>query len=269
LPEYAVGYLIALLILIVIAVLLLRRLVRPVTVMEYERGMRYARGRFTGVLPPGMYWVSPWLTTVRRVDMRATSTSIAGQDVLTADGVGLKVSIAARYEVADPVTAINGVESYQNALYLDLQLALREIVGGAVIDDLLQQRATLGQRLVEITAPRAERLGLRLLDAEIKDIMFPGELKKIFTQVVKARQEGLAALERARGETAALRNLANAARMLEQNPALLQLRLLQVAGQSTGNTLVIGVPPQAGPIPIRDGQSPPPPEAELPPADSV
>jgi regulator of protease activity HflC (stomatin/prohibitin superfamily) len=94
-------------------------------------------------------------------------------------------------------------------------------------------------------------MGLSLLEVEIKDVMFPGELKKIFTQVVKARQEALAALERARGETAALRSLANAAHLIERNPALMQLRLLQVVGQNTGNTVVLGVPAQSGPIPIR------------------
>jgi hypothetical protein len=80
--------------------------------------------------------------------------------------------------------------------------------------------------------------------------MFPGELKKIFTQVVRARQEGLAALEKARGETAALRNLANAAQLVDRNPSLMQLRLLQVIGQQSGNTVVLGVPSSSGPIPI-------------------
>ena len=77
----------------------------------------------------------------------------------------------------------------------------------------------------------------------------PGELKKIFTQVAHARQEGLAALEKARGETAALRHLANAAQMIERNPSLMQLRVLQAFGQNSGNTLVLGVPPAAGVIP--------------------
>ena len=72
----------------------------------------------------------------------------------------------------------------------------------------------------------------------IKDIMFPGELKKIFAQEIRARKEGLAMLEKARGETAALRNLANAAKMVQDNPALLQLRMLE----SSGNTFVCGIP---------------------------
>ena len=78
--------------------------------------------------------------------------------------------------------------------------------------------------------------------------MFPGQLKEIFAQVVKARKEGLAALERARGETAALRNLANAAKMAEKSPALMQLRLIQAVGESSGNSVVLGLPSQVVPI---------------------
>ena len=95
-------------------------------------------------------------------------------------------------------------------------------------------------------------IGIELEEASLRDLTFLGELKKIFTQVVKARQEGLAALEKARGETAALRNLANAAAMIERNPSLRQLRALQVLAQQPGNTLVLGMSPAATPIPLRD-----------------
>ncbi|HVK59246.1 MAG TPA: hypothetical protein VM735_10725, partial [Candidatus Kapabacteria bacterium] len=78
--------------------------------------------------------------------------------------------------------------------------------------------------------------------AEVKDVMFPGEIKKFFGEVLKAKQEALAALERARGESAALRNLANAARLLENNPALQNLRLLQTVQTTNGNTFVVRLP---------------------------
>src|SRR4030067_2173938 len=86
---------------------------------------------------------------------------------------------------------------------------------------------------------KASELGVELLAVNIKDIMFPGELKNIYAQVVNARNEGLAALERARGESAALRNLANAAKLMENNPALFQLRLLQAVGSNSGNTIIL------------------------------
>ena len=95
---------------------------------------------------------------------------------------------------------------------------------------------------------KSAELGLKLKVADVKDIMFPGEMKKAFAQVVKAQKEGQAALERARGETAALRNLANAAKMIEDNPNLLQLRALQSLADSGGNTLVLGLPGNSVPL---------------------
>jgi hypothetical protein len=92
-------------------------------------------------------------------------------------------------------------------------------------------------------------LGLKLILADVKDMMFSGEMKKAFAQVVKAQKEGQAALEKARGETAALRNLANAARIMDDNPNLLQLRALQALAESGGNTLVLGLPGVSIPLP--------------------
>jgi regulator of protease activity HflC (stomatin/prohibitin superfamily) len=220
------------------------------TVFEYERGLRYDRGAFTSVLEPGQYWYAPFHTTIQKVDVRPHFVSITGQEVLSADGVSLKVSIAANFEIVDANVAVNRVISYQEALYLELQLALREIVGAADIDTVLSGRSELSKNLMEIAAPKAVDLGLNLISVNIKDIMFPGKLKEIFAQVVSAKQEGLAALEKARGETAALRSLANAAKMIDGNPNLMQLRLVQAMSDTSGNSFVLGLPSQSIPVPI-------------------
>lgn len=238
---------------------LLRSQLAAVTVFEYERGLRYDRGRFRTVLGPGRYWTLRGRTTIQKVDVRPRTVSVPGQEVLSADGVALKVSLAARYAIVDPVVAINGVEDYQAALYTELQLALRAVIAASPVETLLADRAALGPRILAPVQEAATRLGLALESADVKDLTLPGELKKLFTQVVKARQEGLATLEKARGETAALRNLANAAQLVERSPSLMQLRLLQVVGQQPGNTIVLGAPLPGGPIPIRG--TPP----ELPP----
>ena len=249
-------YVIAAIVVAGTAVIVVKYGVRRVTVYEFERGLKYVRGRFNAVMPPGQYWYLPWFTAVRKVDVRPRFVPIAGQEVLSSDGVTLKVSLAANYEVADPETAINKVQDYQETLYTELQLALRQIIGAADIDSLLATRDSISKRLLEMTEARARELGLRLIAVSIKDIMFPGKLKEMFAQVVSARKEGLAALEKARGETAALRNLANAAQMMESNPSLMQLRLLQAVGASSGNTLLLGMPPQSTAIPVKPGRSP-------------
>jgi len=114
-----------------------------------------------------------------------------------------------------------------------------------------------------LTAHAATEMGLKLISADIKDIMFAGDMKKAFAQVIKAQKEGQAALERARGETAALRSLANAARTMDDNPNLLQLRALQALADSSGNTLVLGLPNSAVPVTRQNGRNiSPPPKAE-------
>ena len=228
--------------------------VRRVVVFEFERGLKYVNGRFTGILGAGTYWFTPFNTELRKVDTRPKFISITGQEVLSADGVTLKVTLAAKYQIVDPAIAINQSENYQQALYVELQLGLRELIGGAEIDELLAKRPEFGARLLERKKPAAAQLGLLLESVNVKDVMFPGDLKRIFSQVVKARKEGQAALEKARAETATLRHLANAASLIDRNPTILQLRLLQSVQDSSGNTLVLGMPPQSTPLPVRDRQ---------------
>jgi regulator of protease activity HflC (stomatin/prohibitin superfamily) len=223
-------------------VLLCLASIRRVVIFEYQRGVVYTRGRFSVVRGPGTHWYVPFFTKIRIVDTRPRFVSIGGQEILSSDGITLKVSLAAEYGIADAALALNSVMDCHESLYVELQLILREIVGGTGIEDLLKTRSDLAGTLMEKAAPKAEAMGLKLTSANIKDIMFPGALKDIFAQVVKARQEGLANLEKARGETAALRNLANAAKMMETNPGLMQLRLLQAFGESSGNTMVLGTP---------------------------
>jgi regulator of protease activity HflC (stomatin/prohibitin superfamily) len=251
------------LIVLVVAVLVVALwLFERVRVFEFERALKYRSGSFSGVLGPGHHWVFRPVATVTKLDVRPRFVSVPGQEVLSSDGVGLRVSLAAEYELVDPARAVNEIENFQEALYLTIQLALRQIVGETPIDDLLEKRGELGGRLMELIAGPVEELGLAVRRVELKDIMFPGALKKTFAQVVSARKEGLAALERARGETAALRNLANAARMIEESPSLLQLRLLQQIGESGGNTIVLGLPSGGTPVPIRQRDLEAPPQAE-------
>ena len=163
--------------------------------------------------------------------------------------------------------AINNVANYLVVLHSLLQVALREVVGRQPIDQLLQQRDEIGKETLARAAGPAGELGVELLSVDAKDLMFSGPMKRIFAQVVEARQEGLAALEKARGETAALRNLANAARLVEERPALMQLRLLQQIAGSSGNTVILGMPSTSTPIPIRgeraaEGELPGPPPEE-------
>ncbi|EDX85489.1 SPFH domain / Band 7 family, putative [Synechococcus sp. PCC 7335] len=216
-----------------------------ITVFEYERGLEYIKGRFRRELPPGQYWVTPIFGSrvIRKVDVRSQYVSVPGQEILTADGLSLKVSLSVVYEVVSPEIAINKVAAYSTALYKTVQDGLREVVSEVTMEELLMNRNILSRQILERTTPAVAPLGLRLTQVSIKDLMLPGKLRDLYTKVAQAKQEGIAQLERARGETAALRNLANAARMINDNPNLLKLRWLQALERSTGNSFVVSTNP--------------------------
>lgn len=224
----------------------LSRFLRRVTVFEYQHALRFVRGRFAETLSPGSYWIFSPLTSVQLLEARPRIITIPGQELLSSDGVAIKVSILLETRITDPKTATLAAASYEQSLYAKAQVALRVAVGEKPIEEILQSRGELSARLQADVEPAAAELGLELQSISIKDIMFPGSLKEAFSQTARAKQEGQAALERARGETAALRNLANAARMFENNPHLFQLRLLQAASES-GKIVLNVTPPDNDP----------------------
>jgi regulator of protease activity HflC (stomatin/prohibitin superfamily) len=123
--------------------------------------------------------------------------------------------------------SVQSADNHVAHLYSATQTAVRTVVAGVTIEALLTQRVAIGAQLRELIAPQAEGVGVQIHAVDVRDVMLPGELRKAFSESLKARQEGQAALERARGESAALRNLANAARLIEGQPALATLRFLQ------------------------------------------
>jgi regulator of protease activity HflC (stomatin/prohibitin superfamily) len=237
-----IAVLVAILLVICWAVFVKTVGVKRVTVFEYQRGVKYVKGHYVAVVDPGSYLLIGSRTTITVVDVRHQFITIPGQEILTADGVTVKISLVASYEISGPNVAINKVSNAPSAMYLLLQMNLRELVATEKIESVLEGRNDLGKRMLDQASMRTGELGLKVLSVEIKDLMLPGDLKKVFAQIVKAQKEGLAALERARGESAALRNLANAAKIIEDNPNLLQLRALQVFSESSGNTLNLGIP---------------------------
>jgi regulator of protease activity HflC (stomatin/prohibitin superfamily) len=245
----------------VIAVAVAKEFRHAFLVPEGYAGLLYHKGKFVGVLGAGRHIRWGRYFSLGAQDLRKGALVVAGQEVLTADNVGLKISLLVNYQVADPAKAAHESQNWQSDLYNGAQLALRAVVSGVAVEALLNQRLELGAQLLARVQQDSAKIGINLLAVEVKDVMFPAELKRAFAEVLKAKQEGQAALERARGESASLRNLANAAHVLEGNPALMNLRLMQSlsAAQSAGNTLVLGMP--GGFVPLKNGPSTTAPEA--------
>ncbi len=239
---------------VVVFVAVLGKVRRAFLVPEGYVGLLYHKGKFQEILPAGRHIRWGCHFTLGAQDLRKTSLLVAGQEVLTADNVGMKFSVLVTYQVTDPVKAAHETQNWTGDIYNAAQLALRSVIGGIAVEALLAQRVEIGAQLLARVHSELARIGVNTLGVEVKDVMFPASLKQAFAEVLKSKQEGQAALERARGESAALRNLANAAKLLEGNPALMNLRLLQSLGaaQNAGHTLVLGMP--GGFVPLKNSK---------------
>jgi regulator of protease activity HflC (stomatin/prohibitin superfamily) len=225
-----------------------RGFITHVTVREYEAALLYEDGRFLRSLAPGRHRAVnlPWARQeVIKVDRRRTALALSGQEMLTADALSVRLNVAAEFRVVNAREAVHGAPNYQAALYTALQLRLREEVQARTLDALLTDRAALSQAIMDRVRPEAEALGLELVLVGVRDIILPGEVKRMLAQEIEAQRAGRAALIAAREETAATRAKANTAQILSNNPVLLRLReieaLAQVAG-GEGNTVVLTLP---------------------------
>jgi len=223
-------------------------------VPEGYAGLLYHNGKFVEQLPPGRHVRWGRNITLDAQDTRKASLAVAGQEVLTADNIAVKLSLLVTYQVTDPVKAAHQTQNWQGDIYNTAQLAIRSVVSATAAEALLTQRLDIAPPLLTRAQLESAKIGITVHAVDVKDVMLPADLKRAFGDVLKAKQEGQAALERARGESASLRNLANAARVLEGNPALMNLRVLQslAAAQNSGNTLVLGMP--AGFMPLKNGR---------------
>ena len=215
-----------------------------IVVPPWERVLRYRDGVFVEELGPGVHRRGRWRARHVRVDVRPRLLTLPAQEVLTADGLAVKVSLLARRHVARPQVWHEVAAEPEALLYAALQLALRDAVAARPYEGLLAERSRLGPLLGEAVRPAAAGLGLALEDVAVRDLMAPAELRRAATEVATARAAGQAALERARGEVAATRALANAARTVADNPALLHLRTLQAV--ESGRATVVLAGPGAG-----------------------
>ncbi|MCW2622915.1 MAG: hypothetical protein JWL64_2517 [Frankiales bacterium] len=158
-----------------------------------------------------------------------------GQEVLTGDGLSVRLTLLARLEITDPRAWHEAMAAPLDVVYAAVQIAARHAVAARTLDELLAARTELAVELVSAVAAATADLGATVADVTVKDLMIPAELRRAATELAMSRAQGQAALERARSEVAAVRALTNAAKMVSDNPALLQLRTSQAveAGRAT------------------------------------
>lgn len=209
-----------------------------IVVQEWERVLLYRDGRFEEILAAGRHRRLRWRRRRVRVQIRPRLLVVPSQEVLTADGLSVKVSLTVAVRTVDVRRWYEAVEDADSFVYAALQIALHEAVAARTLEELLGARDTLPGDVGEKVRDATAAVGVAIDSLSLRDVMVPAELRRAAAEVATARAEGLAALERARSEVAATRALANAARMVADQPALLQLRTLQ-AVEAGGATVVL------------------------------
>ena len=220
-------------------------------VREGQVGLVYRDGVYDRELGPGRHRIG-MRETLTLVSVAPQLILVSGQEVLSADGFLPRLTAVATFTVTDAHRAVSSHDAgYREMLTLELQIALRTLAAARPAEELVRTpRETLEAALLEAALAPAVALGLSLASVRLRDVILPADLRRLLTGVEKARREGQAALERAHAEQAALRSLANAARMLKNNPELQNLRLIQALAEGKGATVVLGSP--TGLVPLTE-----------------
>jgi regulator of protease activity HflC (stomatin/prohibitin superfamily) len=220
-------------------------LLEAVTIEAGHAGLFFCDGRHEATLAPGAHalWKGLAKARILDLDLREQVVDIAGQEIMTADKVTLRLNAVVAFKVADPLKAVTVVDDYRQALYREAQLALRGVVGTRELDALLGQREAVARQLDGLVRERVAAFGLDVVGLGIRDVILPGEMKELLNKVTEAGKAAEAALITRREETAAVRSQANTARILESSPTLMRLRELEAlekVAQKANLTVVLG-----------------------------
>ncbi len=201
-------------------------------------GVYFRDGAYQAVLAPGPYlfWKDLARVKVYHVDRRERVLDVAGQEIMTADKVTLRLNALVCYRVTDAHKSVAVVDDSTQAIYREAQLALRAVVGGCALDDLLSEKEKVAAGLEDGLRQRVAAFGVEVLHLGIRDVILPGEMKVLMNKVIEARKAADANLIMRREETAAMRSQANTARLLDSNPTLMRLRELDLLEKIAGNS---------------------------------
>ncbi|MBC8501157.1 MAG: slipin family protein [Nanoarchaeota archaeon] len=214
-------------------------------VKEYERGVRFTLGRFSGVMNPGLRVVLPIIQSWQRVDMRVKAVDVPDQDCMTKDNISVNVNAVIYYKVADSEKAIIKVEHFNYAISQLAQTTMRNIVGEVELDELLGQRDKISGKIQQIVDTASDPWGIKVESVELKDVVLPADMKRVMGKQAEAEREKRAVIIKAEGEVIAATNMSKAAAMLSRYDGALHLRTLQTINDLSSdqsNTVIFAVP---------------------------
>ena len=218
-PELIIGFIIFVILLVILPGC---RVIR-----QYERGVVFTLGKYTGQKQPGPRVIIPYLQTISRVDVRSTPIDVPKQEVITKDNVTVGVDAIVYFRVLDPAKALLETTNYVYATTNFAQAALRDITGNFELDELLSKRDEISAQIKEIVDKETDKWGIDIENVKLQNIELPGDMKRAMAKQAEAERERRAAIIAAEGEKSAAKSVAEAASLLAQTPGGIQIRTLQ------------------------------------------
>ncbi|MCX8030400.1 MAG: slipin family protein [Thermodesulfovibrionales bacterium] len=212
---------------------------------EYERGVVFRLGRVIPLKGPGLVIIWPIIDKMVKVSLRTITMDVPPQDIITRDNITVKVNAVVYFRPIDPIKAITEVEDYYFATSQIAQTTLRSIIGQSQLDELLANREQLNSELQKVIDQQTEPWGIKVTAVEVKNVDLPSEMLRAIAKQAEAERERRAKIIHAEGELQAAQKLADAARIIQSEPATLQLRFLQTLTEiatEKNSTIVFPVP---------------------------
>jgi regulator of protease activity HflC (stomatin/prohibitin superfamily) len=230
---------------IILIVLIVLALSAIKIVTEYERGIKFTLGRYSGIMGPGLNFVIPILQSYRKLDIRIKTVDIPKQEVMTKDNVPVRVNAVVYFEVKDPEKAVLNIQDYTYAVAQYAQTALRDIIGNKSLDEVLSRRDEIASEIELVVDKETDPWGLNVTGIKMQDVELPENLKRTMAKQAEAERERRGTVIKALGEVEASDNLAKAAKTLAASPGALHLRTLNTLNDLSSdqsNTVIFAMP---------------------------
>ena len=205
------------------------QLFNVIAVPDGQVALLYIDGEYIKLLKAGVhgFWNVGRVVQQKIVDLKRQSLDVSGQELLTKDRVTIRVNLVAEYQVVDPVKAVTEVKDFADTLYRALQYAFRKALGTMTLDQVLEKKVTIDEEAAQSVISEMARIGVKVSQITLKDVILPGEMRDILNTVVAAQKEAEANVIRRREETNATRSLLNTAKVIAENPVMLRLKELE------------------------------------------
>ena len=214
-------------------------------ITQYERGLRFTFGRYSGLMNPGWRLVWPIIQFYKKVDLRVKAVDVPNQEAITKDNISVSVNAVIYYKIREADKSILEVENFFYAISQLAQTTMRNAVGQVDLDELLSARDRVSENIRAIIDKASDPWGIEVINVELKDITLPEEMKRVIGKQAEAEREKRAIIIKAEGEVIASTNMAKAANTLAEAKGALHLRTLQSindVSSDQSNTIIFAVP---------------------------